>query len=127
MTTKITIPVFAAIAAIAIAFGTMSFSPEKVNDTEKKIAKAPVFANYYYQFTGSPGQEDDESLWQLISESDYLESTCNKNKNGCVIKTISSAGSAPSHPALVPVSGSGSSMTPVVDGTNIAAAKFKNP
>lgn len=127
MKSKITIPVFAIFFAIAIALVGLAFSPKEKNQPQKKTDEKAFFANYYYRFTGSPGQENNTSLWVLISATDYSNSSCSEEKNGCVIKTISSATTAPTHPALVPVSGTLGDMTPVVDGTNIASAKFKNP
>lgn len=127
MKTRIMLFIF---AAITLAFASLAFSSKNDNNVGNKASKenkAKKFANYYYEFTGSPGQEENESLWSLISEDDYLESPCNKDKNGCVIKTISSATAAPAHPDSVPVTGTGPSMTPNVDGTYIADAKFKNP
>ncbi|MBN8876912.1 MAG: hypothetical protein J0I32_05150 [Sphingobacteriales bacterium] len=125
MKTKITITFFATLFAIAIC--GMAYTPKEKIRSQQKTDKAVVFANYYYRFTGSPGQEDDESLWELISDVDFNNSTCDEEKNGCVIRTISSAATAPAHPDLVPVSGTGSAMTPVIDNVNVNAAKFKNP
>lgn len=127
MKTNITVPIFAIIVSIAIGAGSIAFS-QKSNDTAKVApGTEAVFANYYYRFTGDPGEEDNESLWELIDDEEFLESSCNQAKNGCVIKTVSSATSAPEHPALVPVTGEGAAMTPVIDNSNIAAAKFLNP
>ncbi len=126
MKTNITVPLFAIIVSIAIGAGSIAFSQKSKKALPDLQEKETVLNNYYYSFTGSPGQEDDETLWQLVTESFFNNSACDAEKNGCVIKTISSSSTAPTHPAFVPVSGSGSAMTPVIDEQNIADARLKN-
>lgn len=127
MKKNVAVPLFAIIVSLAIGLGSLAFSQKSNEKAKVQPDTEAVFANYYYRFTGNPGEEDNESLWELIDDEEFVESPCNQAKNGCVIKTISSTSPAPTHPALVPVTGSGSAMTPVVDNTNIAAAKFLNP
>lgn len=121
-----TMPLFAIVVALALGIGSFAFSQKNDKNEKAVTEKKEVLENYYYNFTGSPGQEDNEALWELIEDDDFENSTCNKEKNGCVIKTISGETSAPAHPAYVPVTGTGPAMTPVIDNVNIEDARFKN-
>ncbi len=95
---------------IMIAFSAFKKTPSTSNETIEKPQ-----TEYYFKFDGEPGEEDQENKWiELDDIDDYLAEACEGLINGCVLKTESKTGN---HPSEVPVTGSGSSMTPVATGS----------
>jgi len=86
---------------------------------QKKDAKLPekTYTNYYFKFTGLPGEEDQESKWQELADVNaYNALACDGSVNGCALITTSKTNN---HPTEVPVTGSEEDMTPIVSGTVI--------
>ncbi len=86
---------------------------------------------YYFYFTGSPGQEDDESLWvELEDEDAFDQAFCPGTKNGCVLATTSITGTSgvDARPSVVNTEGEGSEMTPITGGgvTDLRYRNFDN-
>lgn len=95
-----------------------------VGTTAFKDIKAPHKSNsdtqFYFQFTGSHGNESNTSLWQQISATDYDNLDCPGANAGCKIITSSATGMAPNvHPSSVPVD---ANSKPTVTGTTLEAA-----
>lgn len=91
---------FTGVFAVVIALAAVAFTkiPTKHTTHHGKLT------DFYYQFTGSHGQEATTSLWvQLSSLSDYNSFSCKPgNDAGCkIINTTNSGG----HPTSVPLSG----------------------
>ena len=94
---KTILSISAIMLVLALAFGVSAFK----NDHSKK-----AFTQYYYEFSGTHGQESDMSLWiQLPSQTDYNNFSCNPgSNNSCkIINTTNSGG----HPTAVPLDASG--------------------
>lgn len=114
------LPLMAAILGAGLAMANTSHS----NATYKGYDD-PV----YFSFNGTPGQENITALWQEVSASDYSDLSCPGSKNGCGIvqNGATTTGTAPNrHPSSVPVTGTASNMTPIVDNTYTVDAQFKN-
>jgi len=87
----------ALVLAIALVFGISAFSDHS--------NKKPL-TQYYYEFTGTHGNESNMSLWdQLPSQTDYNNFSCSPGtSNSCkIINTTNSGG----HPTAVPLDASG--------------------
>ncbi|RYY59913.1 MAG: hypothetical protein EOO05_11730 [Chitinophagaceae bacterium] len=86
MTNKFALPVFAVIAIIG-AFTMSAFN----NKTAGIETKSPVSqTETFFQFAGTPGQEEDETKWNQITEAAYDALTgCNKTNDGCRLTTTS--------------------------------------
>lgn len=80
MKKQVIIPVAFVILALVFAVGS-AFS-----DGEKE-----TFTPSYFHFDGSPGQEEDETLWSQITEDEYTidYAGCNKDNDGCRLRTDS--------------------------------------
>jgi len=71
------------IFAVIIAAGAVAFTSPKQGTTHNN----PKTLSYYFQFTGTHGQEANESLWEEISLTDYNSLTCSASNQGCKITT----------------------------------------
>ncbi len=82
--------IFAVVIALSLTFGLSSFKKEPA-------AKHRPDTIYYYQFTGTHGQESTMSKWtQLASSDDYDDLSCSSgNANSCKIKNTTNSGSNP--------------------------------
>jgi len=91
--------IFAVIIALSLTFGLSSFKKEPA-------AKHRPDTIYYYQFTGTHGQESTMSKWtQLASLDDYNDVPCgNGSTNSCKIKNTTNSGS---NPTSVPLDANG--------------------
>lgn len=83
MKKQVMIPVAFVILALVFAVGSAFSGGEK----DKKIPFTPR----YFHFDGSPGQEEDETLWSQITEDEYTidYAGCNKDNDGCRLRTDS--------------------------------------
>ena len=95
---KYILGICAIMLAVALAFGVSAFK----NHSNKKAA----LTSYYYQFSGTHGQESDMSQWiQLPSVSDYNSFSCSPgSSNSCKIINTTNSGS---HPSAVPLDPNG--------------------
>jgi len=92
--------IVAVMLGMLLAFGTSSF------EKSKAVLKNKPLSSYYYQFTGTHGNESNLNLWdQLSSLTDYNNLTCPiGSTNSCkIINTTNSAG----HPTAVPLDANG--------------------
>lgn len=89
---------FAALLGVALAIGTSSF--------KNHAARSHNTTEYYYEFSGSHGQESTMSLWlQLPSASAYNSVDCDPgSNNSCKIINTTNSGS---HPTAVPLDNAG--------------------
>lgn len=90
MATKAFWSVFAVIAALTMTL-TVSAFKQSDNLSNGKIEGKAFYAPTYFHFIGTPGQEDDETKWEQISEEDYelIYGACNNENDGCRLKTDS--------------------------------------
>jgi len=72
------------ILAVIIAAGAVAFT--RPNAT---IKQNPKTLSYYFQFTGTHGDEANVTEWQEISLSDYNALVCSAQSEGCKIATSS--------------------------------------
>jgi hypothetical protein len=91
--------IFAVVIALSLTFGLSSFKKDR----------APKYhpnTDYYYEFTGSHGNESTMSLWvQLATIDDYNDFICpGGSTNSC--KIINNTNSS-SHPTSVPLDSGG--------------------
>jgi len=91
--------IFAVVIALSLTFGLSSFKKDHA-------AKHHADTIYYYQFTGTHGQESTMSKWiQLASLDDYNDVPCsNGSTNSCKIKNTTNSGS---NPTSVPLDANG--------------------
>lgn len=88
--------------AIVLAFGAVAFTKSPA----KQSKQSGGFTDYYYQFTGTHGQENDMSKWvQLDDVDEYNTFNCpNGSARACKIKNTTNSGG---HPTSVPLTGAG--------------------
>ncbi len=95
---------------IMVAFSAFQKTPSNGDEVNDKPQ-----TEYYFKFDGVPGEEYQENKWiELEDIDDYLAQACEGEINGCVLITESKTGN---HPTEVPVTGTGSLMTPVATGS----------
>ena len=95
-----------------VAFSAFKKTPSTSNETIEKPQ-----TEYYFKFDGEPGEEDQENKWTELADFEaYEDEGCIGSVNGCVLITTSKTGN---HPTEVPVTGSGSGMTPIESGSVI--------
>lgn len=93
------------------------FSAFKKTQTDSTEAIDKPQTEFYFKFDGVPGEEDQENKWIELPDLNAYESIeCEGEVNGCVLITTSKTGN---HPTQVPVTGSGSAMTPIESGSVI--------
>ena len=94
---KYLLSISAFVLAIAFVFGVSGFN---AHSNKKPLSQ------YYYEFTGTHGNESNMSLWvELPSQTDYNNFSCNPgSSNSCkIINTTNSGG----NPTAVPLDASG--------------------
>ena len=86
--------------AVALAFGVSAFKNSKDNSNKTALT------DYYYQFTGQHGQENDMSKWvKLPAATDYDDLDCDPGEdNSCKIINTTNSGN---NPTTVPLDGNG--------------------
>lgn len=109
--------IVAIMLGMLLAFGTSAFKDIKKHHNIKADSE------YYFEFTGSHGNESNTSLWQELSANDYDDLSCPGLNAGCKIITLSVTGTAPNvHPSSVPVD---VNSKPTIGGTTLDA-EYKN-
>lgn len=81
------------ILAIIIAVGAVAFTK-----SDTPIMQNPKTLSYYFEFTGTHGDEADVNQWQEISLSDYNALSCSGQNQGCKIATSSVSNPTASFP-----------------------------
>lgn len=71
-------------------------------------------AAYYFQFTGTHGNESNVALWDQITEAEYEDASCSGGIKGCTLATTSVTGTSTLRPSSVPTN---ASSTPIVSGS----------
>ncbi|HCN84939.1 MAG TPA: hypothetical protein DIT07_15180 [Sphingobacteriaceae bacterium] len=72
------------IFAVIIAVGAVAFTTPK-----RGTSHNPKALTYYFQFTGSHGDEADVTKWQEISVNTYDGLSCDASHQGCKIASTS--------------------------------------
>ncbi len=91
--------IFAVVIALSLTFGLSSFKKDSASRHHPNT-------DFYYEFTGSHGNESTMSLWvQLATIDDYNDFNCPQGStNSCKIINNTNSGT---HPTSVPLDGSG--------------------
>lgn len=86
--------------AVALSFGVSAFNKSKADSKNKPLT------DYYYEFTGTHGNESNLNLWsQLSSQTDYDNLICPMGStNSCKITNSTNSGG---HPTAVPLDSKG--------------------
>lgn len=98
------------------------------NENEKSTVKNSRRASFYFQYTGTPGNEADRTLWQNITSG---EPQCEGVNDGCLIEVDEAytalSGSSRVLTQNVPVVTSGAHKNPDTSSPMIVNAFNKNP
>lgn len=80
------LPFVAVVAMLAFTVMLSAFTGQPSGVSTSAALK--TIPNYFH-FTGTPGQEDDETRWEQITQEQYEEtySDCNKVQDGCRLIT----------------------------------------
>ena len=91
--------IFAVVIALSLTFGLSSFK-------KNPVVKHHPDTLYYYQFTGTHGNESTMSLWVKLADVDaYNDVPCsNGSTNSCKIINTTNSGS---NPTSVPLDANG--------------------
>ena len=91
--------IVAVVIALTLTIGLSSFKKDHATKHHPDTV-------YYYEFTGTHGQESTMSLWaQLAGADDYNDFSCPQGStNSCKIINNTNSGT---HPTSVPLDGSG--------------------
>lgn len=73
------------IIAVLIAAGIFAFT----QPSHSPVKQDSGMLNYYFQFTGTHGDESDPGEWQEISQTIYDSLPCLSTVQGCKITTTS--------------------------------------
>jgi hypothetical protein len=108
------------LAAIVFAIGAVAFTTSDVKRDNSK------FTNFYFTYNGPADQENVESNWQEISQTDYLFLTCNSSDKACrLISTDVTGASFPNRKPLEVITvDKGSYQTPT-GGSGVVEIKNK--
>lgn len=73
------------IFAVVLAVGMVAFTAPSQSTVKQDLG----VLNYYFQFTGTHGDESEPGEWQEISKTAYDNLACMGGSKGCRITTIS--------------------------------------
>jgi hypothetical protein len=106
---------------IVLAVGAVAFT-----EPTHKSGKPPT--TYFFEYVGSPGNEQTPSLWQYLPSG---QPACGKTNDGCLIEvkdtyTMSNGGTRILNVSNVPVVISGTHKNPDVSSEMIVNASNRN-